>query len=409
MKNPDYIPRRIEPTIRKYARQFPAVLLTGPRQSGKSTTLEKLFGTTHRMVSFDDPLVREQALADPRLFLGGLPERLIFDEIQYAPQLLSYLKMRIDQKRRDKGTYIMTGSQQFSLMKGVSETLAGRVGLLSLLQFDYKETAESRHFPPHSKSGRRLFVNACLAGSYPEPNTDSRVKPANWYGSYLTTYLERDIRTVYNIGSLREFQKFMQLLAGRCAQILNLSNIANELGVSANTIKSWVSVLEASQIIYLLPPYFKNLGKRISRNPKVYFLDCGLVCYLTGISNQDLLLKGPLAGPLFENYCVQETVKSYLNKGQRPNIFFLRTHNGLEVDLLIARDFRLYPIEIKLTQSPSGGLAAAIERFGKLFSELKIMPGKVVCLTEENINLTRKVQAQNVFDYLEDLNRDSSR
>lgn len=394
-----YITRQIEPVIMKYARQFPALLVTGPRQSGKSTMLKQIFSKTHKIISFDDPLLREKVLSDSRLFLDNLPERILFDEIQYAPQLLSYLKMNIDRNRQKHGIYIMTGSQQFALMKGLTETLAGRVGILTLLPFNYQEIGAVGLLKQPKHRAEQLFVNACLRGSFPEIVVHPKIDSSAWYGNYLTTYLERDIRSVYNIGSLREFQRFMQLLAGRCAQILNLSSIANDLGVAVNTIKNWISVLEASRIIYLLSPYYQNLGKRISHNPKVYFLDSGLVCYLTGISTKEHLLNGPMAGALFENYCIQETVKSFFNKGQRLNLFYLRTHNGLEIDLLIEKALKIYPFEIKLTKSPAGGLAGPMERFKNLFPKLRIMPGRIICLTDEKIPLSRTVSAENVIDY----------
>jgi len=221
-----------------------------------------------------------------------------------------------------------------------------------------------------------------------------------WYGSYLQTYLERDIRTIYNIGLLREFQQFLRLLAGRCAQILNLNNFANDLGVSVNTIKKWISILEASQIIYILPPYYRNLGKRITKNPKVYFLDVGLVCYLTGLNTKEHLFNGPLAGALFENFVIQETVKYFFNNGTRPNLFYLRTHNDMEIDLIIENNLQLFPFEIKLTKTPSMGIAAPIERFKKIFSKLKISSGKIVSLTDEDMPLTENVSAMTVNSYL---------
>lgn len=401
MLKPRYITRQIEPRIKKYASQFPAVLLTGPRQSGKSTTLKKIFGRTHKIISFDDPLLRERALIDPQLFLENLPDRVVFDGIQYALQMLSYLKMNIDRRRQKRGIYILTGSQQFSLMKGLTETLAGRVGVLTLLPFNCHEIQTAQSLKQVQRKAESLFIKACLRGSFPEIVVHPKIDASAWYGSYLTTYLERDIRSIYNIGSLREFQRFMQLLASRCSQILNLSNLANDLGVAVNTVKNWISVLEASQIIYLLSPYYQNMGKRISRNPKVYFLDCGLVCYLTGLVTKEHLLNGPMAGALFENYCIQETIKSFFNKGRRPNIFYLRTHNGLEIDLLIERNLKIYPLEIKLTKSPTVGMANPIERFRKVFSKLKIMPGKIVCLTEDENPLSRTVSVQNILGYFQ--------
>lgn len=222
-----------------------------------------------------------------------------------------------------------------------------------------------------------------------------------WYGSYLQTYLERDIRTTYNIGILREFQQFMRLLAGRSAQVLNLSSFANDLGVSVNTIKKWLSILEASRIIYVLPPYYRNLGKRVTKSPKIYFLDIGLVCYLTGLKTGEHVFNGPLSGALFENFVIQETVKYSFNKGIRPNLFYLRTHNNLEIDLIIEKNLQLYPFEIKLTKTPNLGMAGSIERFRKIFSKLKISNGKVISLTRDEIPLTKNVSAVNMNSYLE--------
>ena len=192
----------------------------------------------------------------------------------------------------------------------------------------------------------------------------------------------------------------MRLLAGRCSAILNLSNLANDLGVSVNTIKKWLSILEASRIIYTLPPYYRNLGKRITKSPKVYFLDLGLVCYLTGIKSKEFLFNGPLAGPLFENFLIQETVKYFFNRGKRPNLFYLRTHNNLEIDLVIESNLTLFPFEIKLTKTPNTGMASPIERFKKIFSNLKLAPGKIISLSEDNILLTENVSVINMDAYL---------
>jgi hypothetical protein len=396
-----YIHREIEPILKDAVKQFPAIAITGPRQSGKTTLLKKAFGLTHEFVSFDDPLTRQKAISDPKLFLENVREPTIFDEIQSAPGILSYLKILIDENRNKRGRFILTGSQQFNLIKNLGDTLAGRIALLTLLAFSKKEKRNV------AASGKKLtktlewFVDACLRGSFPEISIHPKVGFEAWYGSYIQTYLERDIRTVYNIGSLREFQKFLQILAARCAQILNLSSISNELGTSVNTIKKWLSILEASYIIYLLPPYYRNLGKRITKNPKIYFLDCGLVCYLTGIRDKRHLLSGPLAGQLFENYIIQEAVKSYFNGAQRPRLSYLRTHNDLEIDLIIEKNMQVFPLEIKLNKSPNINMAKPIERFKKVFSKLKIMPGRIICLSDEDFFLTRDVSVQSLDRYLE--------
>jgi hypothetical protein len=226
-----------------------------------------------------------------------------------------------------------------------------------------------------------------------------------WYGSYLQTYLERDVRTLNNIGNLSEFQKFLQLLAVRCSQILNLNNMAQELGIAVNTIKKWVSVLEASQIIYLLSPYYRNLGKRITKNPKVYFLDCGLVCYLAGIQDKKHLLNGPMAGALFENYVVQETVKAFMNMGKLPNMFYLRTHNNMEIDLLLERNQELFPYEIKLTRSPGESMGGSIDRFRQTFTGFDIKQGNILCLSDESYPLTRTLAVQTLDTFLDSLKR----
>ena len=395
-----YIHREIERPLKLLHKQFPAVALTGPRQSGKSTLLKKIFGKNYQFISFDEPLMRQRAVSDPELFLDNIKEPVIFDEIQYVPELLSYLKILIDKERNKRGRFILTGSQQFNLIKNLGDTLAGRIGLLTLLPFSKHEKEKIPFLKKKLKNTQKCFADACLRSSFPEISVHPKIGFESWYSSYLQTYLERDVRTVYNIGNLREFQKFLQLLATRCSQVLNLNSLAGDLGIAVNTIKKWISVLEASQIIYLLNPYYRNLGKRITKNPKVYFLDCALVCYLTGIRDARHLLNGPMAGALFENYVVQETVKSFLNHGKRPNIFYLRTHNDVEIDLIIEKNMRILPFEIKLSKTPNINMGKPIERFKKIFSKLNIMPGRIICLTDEDISLTRDIKAQSFNSYL---------
>ncbi len=222
-----------------------------------------------------------------------------------------------------------------------------------------------------------------------------------WYASYLQTYLERDIRSIYNIGSLRDFQQFMKLLAARCSQVLNLSNLAGDIGVSVNTVKRWVSILEAGRIIYLLTPYYGNMGKRITKMPKVYFTDSGLVCYLTGLKNREHLLNGPMAGALFENFCVQETIKVFLNRGERPPIYYLRTHNNIEVDLLIETGPQtLTSVEIKLTKTPKTSMTENIDKIRRILPKLDFQSGIILSLSESNLPLTAHASVQTLDDYL---------
>lgn len=398
-----YIRRDIEDIIVQSSERFPAIALTGPRQSGKTTLFRHLFQATHRFVTFDDPLNRERALTDPELFLESYGSDVILDEIQYVPELLSYIKIAIDQARHQNGRFLLTGSQQFHLMRDLGDTLAGRIALLHLLPFNISEKKRTGIVKDLLIDSKSNFVHACLNGSYPEVVLQREMNVELWYGSYLQTYLERDVRNLANVGDLRSFQQFIRLLASRCAQILNMASLANDIGVSVNTIKRWISILEASQIIFLLPSYYRSLGKRIVKSPKIYFLDVGLVCYLTGIQTESHLLNGPMAGGLFENFMIQEIVKLYYNSGKRANIFYLRTHNQLEIDLLIEEHLEIYPVEIKLSKTLNVGMAKSIERFMKLFSSLKIHPGVIVSLSDETIRITKNVTALSIESLLEKL------
>jgi hypothetical protein len=306
--------------------------------------------------------------------------------------------MLIDKERSKRGRFIMTGSCQFAMMKDLTETLAGMIGILTLLPFSI---LEKRRIPDSgAETAYEYFIHSALYGSFPEVCVYPEIDHKYWYSGYLSTYLERDLRNLYNIGSLRDFQRFLQLLASRCSQVLNMSSIANDLGVAVNTVKNWISILEASYIVYLLPPYYQNLGKRITKSPKVYFLDTGLVCYLVGLTDRDHLLKGPMAGALFENHCISETVKAFFNQGLRPAIYYLRTHNGLEIDLLIERENRLYLFEIKLTKTLSLEYTKPIERFKRMFSKLNIGKGSIISLSDEEFSLSRDVSAQSMNGYL---------
>jgi len=390
-----YIIREIDTILKKQAKAFSAIALTGARQTGKSTLLNQLFGKTHRYISFDNPTYRQQALANPELFLENAGKYVVFDEIQYVPQLMSYLKIEIDNDRQRKGKYLLTGSQQFHLIKNLTESLAGRVGIFNLYPFSVDEFLTKKDI-----SSRLLFEKFALRGAFPELIQNSKINSEIWFASYVQTYLERDVRSVFDIGNLRGFHHFFHLLAARCAQILDLSDLSKEVGVSVNTIKNWLSVLEASQLIYVLPPYFKNFGKRMVKSPKIYFADVGLVCFLTGIKTKDLLYHGPMAGALFENFIVQETIKKFYNSGKRPAIYYMRTSNGVEVDLLIEKNTKLFPFEIKLTKNPTIGMSKGLEQFQKLFSKVNPSKGNIICLSDENFDLSKNVGVMDVKNYL---------
>lgn len=400
-----YIPRDIEERLERLLASAPCVAITGPRQAGKSTLLRHCL-PDYKYVTLDDPFFREQAHSDPLLFLDSLGGRAIIDEIQLAPGLLSYVKIRVDERRSIKGQYVFTGSQQFGLIKNLSDSLAGRIALLELLPLSVAEKRRQLKLP----DSVGLFRHAALTGSYPELVVDDAVDLQSWYASYLQTYLERDIRTIYNIGDLRDFQRFVRLLAARCGQQLNMSEYSRELGISVPTVKNWLSILEASRVVYLLPPYYSNLGKRIVKAPKLYFLDIGLACNLAGVRDEGHLFNGPMAGHLFENFCIQETVKFFLGQGIQPPLFYMRTGNGLEIDLLIEPAAgTLVPVEIKLSKTPMPALARPLISFRELFARLNPASGLLLSLTEQTRPLSREVTSVTLDDYFEILRQETRR
>ena len=373
--------------MRQLASEFPSVVVCGMRQCGKSTLVRHAF-PDHVYITFDDPEMQRKALDDPEFLLSDAGDAgLILDEIQYVPQLLPYLKMRIDARRKSKGRFILTGSQNFSMMKGVSESLAGRVGIMELQPFSMEEVAGKATRPT------AFFQSACLRGLFPEMVCERGRSAEHWYASYIRTYLERDIRSLYDIGSIREFERFMKLLAGRTAQLLNMSTIANDIGIAVSTVRRWISVLEACQIIYLLQPWHSNLGNRLVKTPKVYFLDCGIVSYLTHLRDADHLMAGPLAGAMFETFCIQEALKVACQTGGAPEFFFYRDQKGLEVDLLVVgKHGKLIPFEFKLSQTPKAEMGGGIERFQKIHQSTDPSTGHLISLSEKTGSLTRSVQ-----------------
>lgn len=335
------IPRTLSATLALARTSFPAVLVTGARQTGKTTLLRHQAGMDAAYASLDDPLTREFARTDPKGFLGQFNGPAVLDEVQHVPDLLTYLKIAIDADRRP-GRFLLTGSQQFPLMRGISESLAGRVAVLDLLPFSLAE-----------------YPGADLAtwlwhGGYP----DCALNPAArdlWLASYLQTYLARDVRELLELRDLAAFERFLMLCAARHGQVLNMAHLSRDAGVSQPTVKHWLSVLEASYLIYRLPAWSGNLGKRLTRSAKLYFVDPALVLYLTRHPSPATVLAGPMAGPVFEGLIVAEALKAFAARGRPAPLYHLRAQDGLEVDLLIDLGTTILPIEIKLTATPGTG------------------------------------------------------
>lgn len=325
----------------RLAKGFPVIAITGPRQSGK-TTLAKSAFPDKPYLTLEDPDTRFLAENDPRGLLSTYPDGLILDEVQRAPQLFSYLQGFVD-NNLIPGKYVLTGSQQFGLLSGITQSLAGRVGLLQLLPFAMDELKHAGKLPD---SADKLMQY----GMYP-PFYDRELTPSDWFPAYINTYIERDVRQLINVRDLSSFQRFVRMCAARTGQLLNLSSLASDCGITHNTASAWISVLEASYIIYLLRPHFSNFNKRLIKAPKLYFIDTGLAAWLLGIREREQLVFHAQRGALFENMVVTEFLKKRYNRGEQADLYFWRDSKGLEVDLLLDDGASLTPIEIKSGQT----------------------------------------------------------
>ena len=397
-----YLSRSLEPVLARAVREFPSVILMGPRQSGKTTLLQHRFSATHAYVSLDAPDARAAASEDPRGFLNFHAPPVIIDEVQHAPALLPYIKERIDTERHAKGRYLLTGSQNLLLSEKVTETLAGRAAILTLLPLSNREIDGQPDRPLYwqeSKEqdagkiafGTRLWERL-LRGGYPEVVTEPDRDLWLWQQSYMQTYLERDVRALRQVGDLTEYQAFMRLLAARSASLLSLSNLARDLGVAVNTVKAWLSILEATYQIIILRPYHANLGKRMVKAPKVYFSDPGILCNLCGLKDPIHAAQGPMGGAIFETAVVSEVVRSLTHQGGAPRVYFWRTQTGDEVDLIVDTPEGPLPIEVKLSETPKRAYSKGIDLFRKRH-QAPTLNGYVVHPGDAHLPLVEGVRA----------------
>jgi hypothetical protein len=350
------IPRTAESYLKRIAGQYPVVTITGPRQSGKTTLCRKVFADK-KYVSLENIDTRQFAGEDPLAFLAGLPDGAILDEIQHAPELLSYIQTIVDEDKRH-GLFVLTGSQQFEVSNAISQSLAGRTALLRLLPFSLEELLPFR--------SDYTIDRLLLAGFYPRIWKDD-LDPAEALAGYLETYVERDIRQLVSIKDLSLFQRFVTLCASRVGQLLNVNSLAADTGISHQTARNWLTLLEASYIVYRLPPYAANISKRLVKSPKLYFYDVGLAAHLLGLENTLQVSRDPLRGNLFENMVVMEALKYRLHRGRRGNLHFYRDSNGNEVDLLLTVGPDLYPVEIKAGMTINRDFFKGLDGFSGIF------------------------------------------
>ncbi|MEN8236192.1 MAG: ATP-binding protein [Pseudomonadota bacterium] len=398
--------RSLTKTVREVDATFPVLLVTGPRQVGKTTLLKMCAEQNRNYVTLDDLQEREIAQNDPVLFLQAHKPPLLIDEVQYAPQLFSAIKIIADREQKS-GLFWLTGSQKFHLMKGITESLAGRVAIIDLLGLSQAEI-DGRHDKTEPFLPTLDWINSAKKnmtkpkplidvyeriwlGAFPKLTQDPKISSNIFYNSYIKTYIQRDIRDILNISDEIAFSKFLSVVAARTGQLLNYSNLARDVDIDHKTAKAWLSVLEASGIIYLLQPYYRNVTKRLVKTPKLYFLDTGLCSYLTKWPNPESLELGAMSGAILETYIFTEILKSYFHNGVTPHFYYYRDLDQREVDLVIETGGTFYPVEFKKTARPSRTASKHFHLLQKLGK--KVGHGAVICFVEKDVPISREVTA----------------
>jgi predicted AAA+ superfamily ATPase len=415
-----YVSRHIEKQIPQILETFPILMVTGPRQVGKTTMLTHTLPSEYSFITLDDLVVRQQAQNDPALLFINYPDKLFIDEAQYASTLFSQLKLQVDQNKTN-GKYVLSGSQKYALMDKASESLAGRIAVLELQGYSMRELLGKSFYAPFIPSqsyidARKSFETARknAANNSSTENSlwdhiqrgllprvqDQKVNWEMYYASYVQTYIERDVRQLAQVGDEMQFRQFLVAMAARTGELLNYTNISRDVGVSVDTIRRWTSILRASGIIELLPPYANNALTRAIKTPKLYFMDTGLVCYLTGWLTAEVLRRGAKAGNLFETFVVSEIIKSWRNVGKdTTRLYFYRDKQGNEIDLLFVENGVIHPVEIKMTASPNLAMAKSFKQLSNIFG-LELGTGSIVCQKEEPWYLSETVISLPAATYL---------
>lgn len=352
------IKRTIEPKVKSLAKKYPVISITGPRQSGKTTLTKKIF-PNYEYYNLENVALLNSAKSDPQSFLGvGTGRKMIIDEIQHLPELFSYIQVEVDEQKID-GQFIITGSQQFGMIEKITQSLAGRAANFTLLPLSIKELSKSNNLKQKNK------LDLQIKGFYPRL-FDKKINPNDFYSDYIFTYVERDVRQIKNVGDISSFKRFLQLVAGRVGQVVNLASLANDVGISYKTVESWLSILEASYIIYRLQPYYKNYGKRVIKSPKIYFYDVGVLTYLLGVDSARELDTHFAKGAIFENLIITEVYKNITNSRVNHRLYYYRENSGNEIDLIIDRGSRQTGIEIKSGQTFKSEFLKGLDFWRKL-------------------------------------------